>query len=103
MNRVVRIVLIVVGIASGYYLIRLVGLYFAERRRPEAFPAERADDLLNPLRAVFMPARKTLAHFDLGPGQTVLEIGPGRDTTRSRQAVGWGNLESCCAATFSAG
>jgi ubiquinone/menaquinone biosynthesis C-methylase UbiE len=77
MGRFVRIALIVAGVVSGYYLVRLARAYLAERRLPEAFPAEKADDLLNPLRAVFMPARKTLARFDLDRGQTVLEVGPG--------------------------
>jgi ubiquinone/menaquinone biosynthesis C-methylase UbiE len=66
-----------VGIVSGYYAVKLIREYSMERRRPEAFSADRADDLLNPLRAVFMPAGKTLKHFDLRPGQTVLEPGPG--------------------------
>ncbi len=77
MGRALRIAVIVAGVVSGYYAIRLIREYAMERRRPEAFPADRADDLLNPLRAVFMPAAKTLKHFDLRPGQTVLELGPG--------------------------
>ena len=77
MGRALRIAVIVAGVVSGYYAIKLIREYFMERRQPEAFSVDRADDLLNPLRAVFMPARKTLEHFDLRPGQTVLELGPG--------------------------
>jgi ubiquinone/menaquinone biosynthesis C-methylase UbiE len=76
-GRALRVALIAAGTVSGYYAVKLVREYSAERRRPQAFPADRADDLLNPLRAVFMPASRTLRHFDLRPGQTVLELGPG--------------------------
>jgi ubiquinone/menaquinone biosynthesis C-methylase UbiE len=89
-GRALRVGLIAAGIASGYYAVKLIRGYSGERRRPEAFPAERADDLLNPLRAVFMPARRTLGRFDLRPGQTVLELGPGPGyyTMEASQIVG---------------
>jgi ubiquinone/menaquinone biosynthesis C-methylase UbiE len=85
-----RIAAIVAGVVSGYYAIKLIREYAAERRRPEAFAADRADDLLNPLRAVFMPAGKTLKHFDLREGQTVLELGPGPGyyTVEASQTLG---------------
>jgi ubiquinone/menaquinone biosynthesis C-methylase UbiE len=76
-RRPVRIGLVIAGIVSGYYIVRLARDYFGERREREVFSADRADDLLNPLRSVFMPARKTLAKFGLAEGQTVLELGPG--------------------------
>lgn len=77
MKRLVRVALFIAGVVSGYDLIRLARDYFGERRQREVFSSDRADDLLNPLRSVFMPALKTLAKFDLAAGQTVLELGPG--------------------------
>ena len=90
MGRTLRIAVIVAGVVSGYYAIKLTREYSMERRRPEVFSADRADDLLNPLRAVFMPAGKTLKHFDLREGQTVLELGPGPGfyTVEASQIVG---------------
>ncbi len=90
MGHALRIAVIVVGVVSGYYAIRLIREYSMERRRPEVFSADRADDLLNPLRALFMPGWKTLKHFDLREGQTVLELGPGPGyyTVEASQTLG---------------
>ena len=77
MGRALRIALVVAGIVSGYYAVRLAREYLSERRNTQVFSADRADDLLNPLRSVFLPASRTLRHFDLRPGHTVLELGPG--------------------------
>jgi len=89
-SRVFRVALVIGGVLSGYYLVRLVNAYLAQRRQPTAFPAERADDLLNPLRSVFMPARRTLRRFQLAPGQTVMELGPGPGyhTAEASRAIG---------------
>jgi ubiquinone/menaquinone biosynthesis C-methylase UbiE len=89
-GRALRIAAIVVGVVSGYYAIKLIRDYSRERRRPEVFSADRADDLLNPLRAVFMPAGKTLKRFNLREGQTALELGPGPGfyTVEASQIVG---------------
>jgi ubiquinone/menaquinone biosynthesis C-methylase UbiE len=76
-GRLARVVLVIAGVVSGYYAVRLIRDFRAERRQTQVFSAERADDLLNPLRSIFMPARRTLDKFDLQLGQTVLEIGPG--------------------------
>lgn len=77
MRCVIRIALVITGVVSGYYVLRLITEYLGERRQREVFSADRADDLLNPLRSIFMPARKTLERFDLAEGRTVLEVGPG--------------------------
>ncbi len=63
----------VIGIAVA----RAVAAWLAERRRREVFPASQATMLLNPLRPLIMPVRKTLVRFGIEPGQTVLELGPG--------------------------
>ena len=77
MGRIARIALVIAGVVSGYYVIRLIKEYLGERGQREVFSSDRADDLLNPLRSILMPARRTLAKFDLADGHTVLELGPG--------------------------
>lgn len=59
--------------AAGWAVIA----WISERRARNVFPASQARTLLNPLRARIMPVAKTLERFALGPGQTVLELGPG--------------------------
>jgi ubiquinone/menaquinone biosynthesis C-methylase UbiE len=88
--RIARVALVIAGVVSGYYLIRLIKEYLGERRQREVFSSDRADDLLNPLRSVLMPARRTLAKFKLAEGQTVLELGPGPGyhTIEASQMVG---------------
>jgi ubiquinone/menaquinone biosynthesis C-methylase UbiE len=76
-KRVVRIALTAAGVASGYLLVKGALAYRAERRRQAVFPAKDANALLNPLRRLVMPVRRTLERFDLAEGQTVLELGPG--------------------------
>lgn len=45
--------------------------------RGKVFPADRAPSLLNPLRRLIQPPRRTVARLDLDPDAAVLEIGPG--------------------------
>lgn len=45
--------------------------------RGKVFPADRAQSLLNPLRRLIQPPRRTVARLDLDPDAAVLEIGPG--------------------------
>lgn len=52
--------------------------WFRERYgRGGPFPASQASTLLHPLRRFLHPTRPTLERFRVGPGQTVLELGPG--------------------------
>jgi SAM-dependent methyltransferase len=76
-GRVLRIAAVVAGIASGYLLVKGAQAWMAERRRQAVFPAKDAGALLNPLRRVVMPVRRTLDRLQLSTGQTVLELGPG--------------------------
>jgi SAM-dependent methyltransferase len=76
-NRLARLALLTVGIASGYLAVKGVRAWLDERRRQEVFPAREAALLLNPLRSVIMPVSRPLDRCDLQPGQTVLELGPG--------------------------
>jgi len=41
------------------------------------FPARQANALLNPLRAIIMPAGKSVRRYGISEGETVLELGPG--------------------------
>jgi ubiquinone/menaquinone biosynthesis C-methylase UbiE len=52
-------------------------VWLGERRRHNVFPSSQAQMLLNPLRRRLMPVAGTLERFGIGPGQTVLELGPG--------------------------
>ncbi len=54
-----------------------IAAWLAERRHRNVFPSSQAQALLNPLRRWIMPVRATLERFDIRPGQTVLELGPG--------------------------
>lgn len=66
---VVGIVVIAVG--------RGVNAWLTERRKGDFFPASQSRLLLNPMRNLIMPVTRTLERFEIGPGQTVLELGPG--------------------------
>ena len=77
MGRLFRIALLVTGIAAAYAGVRYAAAWREERRRKNVFPASEARFLLQPLRHVVMPVRRTLKRFQVGPGQTVLEVGPG--------------------------
>ncbi len=64
--------LLAAGLALG-----AVATWLSERRRHNVFPSSQAQMLLNPLRQRLMPVAKTIERFGIGPGQTVLEVGPG--------------------------
>ncbi len=77
MGRLLRIGLIAGAIAAGYGAVRGVAAWREERRRKNVFPASEARFLLQPLRHLVMPVRRTLERFKVGSGRTVLEVGPG--------------------------
>jgi SAM-dependent methyltransferase len=64
------------GVAA-FAAVRGVSAWLAERRKGGFCPASEAGVLLNPLRPLIMPVRKTLERFRIEPGHTVLELGPG--------------------------
>jgi ubiquinone/menaquinone biosynthesis C-methylase UbiE len=77
MGRLLRIGLIVGAVIAGYGAVRFVAIWREERRRKSVFPASDARFLLQPLRHLVLPVRRTLERFNVAPGQTVLEVGPG--------------------------
>lgn len=77
MGRLSRAILLIGGVASGYFVVRLALAWRRERRQQNVFPASEASTLLNPLRGVIMPAGRTLDRFGVGSGKVVLEVGPG--------------------------
>lgn len=97
MARLFRIALVAAGIASGYLIVKGALAWMAERRRQQVFPAKDANALLNPLRGVIMPVGRTLQRFQLGAGQTVLEIGPGPGyySVEASRIVGQGGRLVC--------
>ena len=72
--RIVWLAAPVAGVGIGF----LVYVWMRERYgRRAPFPAREAQALLNPARKRLQPVRPSLETFRIGPGQTVLEIGPG--------------------------
>ena len=77
MSRLKRIILASVATAFGYFAVKGVFAYTAERRQRQVFPAKDAPALLNPLRSIIMPPGKAVRRYRLAEGETVLELGPG--------------------------
>jgi ubiquinone/menaquinone biosynthesis C-methylase UbiE len=76
-NRLFRLALLAAGFVAGYFAVRGVLAWRAERKARNVFPAKEAGALLNPLRSLIMPAGKTVRRYGISQGETVLELGPG--------------------------
>lgn len=77
MGRLLRAILLIGGVASGYFALRLALAWRRERQQQNVLPASEASTLLNPLRGVVMPVGRTLDRFGVAGGEVVLEVGPG--------------------------